>query len=146
MTNNRRAGGSIAGIKIGNARLSVILAGLSLALCASGTVAAAEDKSPPGAAQPASTQITLRRADLSSCAMPVYPQDDAKAGHTGTVDVSFLLNRDGLVLDSRVTRSSGYNSLDESVRQAFTKCRFSAVPETGPAEQWQPIRYIWTLD
>jgi TonB family protein len=78
--------------------------------------------------------------------MPVYPQDDAKAGHTGTVNVSFLLNRDGVVLDSRVVGSSGHTSLDESVRQAFSKCRFSAVPETGPAEQWQPIQYVWTLD
>ena len=146
MANNRHAGDSITGIRSCNARLSVVLATLSVALCASGAAAAAEDKLPPDAKQSASTQHPVRRADFSTCPKPVYPHDDLKAGHTGTVDVSFLLNRDGLVLDSRVTRSSGYNSLDESVRQAFTKCRFSAVPETGPAEQWQPIRYIWTLD
>ena len=69
-----------------------------------------------------------------------------KAGHTGTVDLSFLLNRDGVVLNAKVIRSSGYNSLDMAVLQSFIKCRFSAVPETGPAEQWQPVRYVWTLD
>jgi TonB family protein len=84
--------------------------------------------------------------DFSSCVQPVYPQEDVKARHTGMVAVAFLLNRDGVVLDSRVLRSSGYTSLDEAARQAIAKCRFSAVPETGPAEQWQPVQYVWTFD
>ena len=146
MINNRRAGGSITEIKIGNARLSFLLANLSLALCASGTAAAAEDKLPPTATQPASTQHTLRRADFSTCTKPVYPRDDLKAGPTGTVDLRFLLNREGVVLDSTVIKSSGYDSLDEAVRQAFIKCRFNAVPASEPAEQWQRIQYIWQLE
>jgi TonB family protein len=91
-------------------------------------------------------RLPPRVAMFSTCALPAYPRDDLQARHMGTMDFEVLLNPGGNVLDSRVVKSSGYASLDEAVRAAFVKCRFNAVGDTGPVEQWQRIRYIWTID
>ncbi|MCD8212957.1 MAG: TonB family protein [Campylobacter sp.] len=42
-----------------------------------------------------------------------YPKNAQKMRHQGIVEVRFLLKKDGLVEDIKVTKSSGYSSLDE---------------------------------
>ncbi|KGF83102.1 peptidase M56 [Massilia sp. JS1662] len=85
-------------------------------------------------------------ADFSSCRKPMYPQADITAGHEGTVTVSFLVDTDGTVADSRVLRSSGFMGLDMAAQAALLKCRFSPALRHGQAVRaWTPVQYIWTL-
>lgn len=122
----------------------VALASLVLACC--GTTAAVADELPPAATPSTVQRPPPRVAIFSTCALPAYPRDDLQARHTGTVDFEVLLNRGGNVLETRMVKSSGYASLDEAVRAAFVKCRFNEVGDAGPVEQWQRIRYVWTID
>ncbi len=47
----------------------------------------------------------------------VYPEEEKKAGHQGSVMLQFVINPDGSVSDTQVIRSSGYEALDaEAVR------------------------------
>lgn len=47
---------------------------------------------------------------------PSYPEDARAAGHQGTVTLYVKVDENGRVLGVRVTRSSGYPSLDERAR------------------------------
>jgi TonB family protein len=103
---------------------------------------------PVRAADASVAQPQLPRLDFSSCARPVYPRADIAANHTGTVTLQFLVNQDGSVADSRVTRSSGHASLDDAARTALAQCRFN-VPEgypMGAGQVWVPIQYVWTVN
>jgi D-alanyl-D-alanine endopeptidase (penicillin-binding protein 7) len=85
-------------------------------------------------------------ADFSSCRKPMYPQADLTAGHEGTVTVSFLVDTDGTVADSRLLRSSGFSGLDKAAQTALFKCRFSPALKDGrPVRAWAPVQYVWTL-
>lgn len=85
-------------------------------------------------------------AQFSSCAKPEYPAEDIKANHMGTVTIGFLVSTSGQVRDSRITRSSGYPSLDEAARSAIAKCTFTPATAKGkPVEDWTSVQYVWTL-
>lgn len=85
-------------------------------------------------------------ADFSSCRKPMYPQADITASHEGTVTISFLVDTNGTVADSRVLRSSGFAGLDMAAQTALHKCRFSPALRHGQAVRaWTPVQYIWTL-
>jgi D-alanyl-D-alanine endopeptidase (penicillin-binding protein 7) len=85
-------------------------------------------------------------ADFSSCRKPMYPQADIAASHEGTVTVSFLVDTNGTVADSRVVRSSGFAGLDMAAQTALHKCRFNPAIQHGQAVRaWTAVQYIWTL-
>jgi D-alanyl-D-alanine endopeptidase (penicillin-binding protein 7) len=85
-------------------------------------------------------------ADFSSCRKPMYPQADITAGHEGTVTMSFLVDTDGKVADSKVLRSSGFAGLDMSAQTALYKCRFTPALSHGQAVRgWTAVQYVWTL-
>jgi D-alanyl-D-alanine endopeptidase (penicillin-binding protein 7) len=84
--------------------------------------------------------------DFKSCRKPHYPRADLEAGHQGTVTLGFMVDRGGAVLDSIVTRSSGYASLDEAARGALEKCSFRPAMKNGkPVAQGVKVQYVWTL-
>ena len=85
--------------------------------------------------------------DFSSCSRPVYPEEDARAKHAGTVTVYFLLSPEGKVLDSKVQKSSGHRALDEAARSALAKCSFTP-PRAGgkPVQAWTAVQYVWSPD
>jgi TonB family protein len=78
--------------------------------------------------------------DFDSCAKPEWPAEDFKAGHTGTVRLEFTVDKDGVVKDSAILKSSGYPGLDEAARTGIAKCRF----KNGPGKA--PLQYVWTLE
>jgi len=84
--------------------------------------------------------------DFASCNKPSYPHADLAAGHEGTVTLSFLVDTNGTVLDSRVLRSSGFGGLDKAAQTALRQCRFSrAIRHGQPVRTWTPVQYIWSL-
>jgi bla regulator protein blaR1 len=116
---------------------------LGLALACAASAHALSTRTATGAAADVSRPAI---ADFSSCRKPMYPQADITAGHEGTVTVSFLVDTDGTVADSKLLGSSGFAGLDMAAQTALHKCRFSPALRHGQAVRaWTAVQYIWTL-
>jgi protein TonB len=60
-----------------------------------------------------------------------YPAMARKSGMEGTVHVRFVLDRDGMLKDADISRSSGKSLLDKAaVRAIASVARFPAIPES----------------
>jgi D-alanyl-D-alanine endopeptidase (penicillin-binding protein 7) len=125
-------------------RAAIPVLGLVLACAASAHALAARDAN--AAAVLASDLSRRALLDFTSCRKPMYPHADLTAGHEGTVTVSFLVDTDGTVADSRLLGSSGFSGLDRAAQTALNKCRFSPAMQDGrPVRAWAPVQYVWTL-
>lgn len=99
-----------------------------------------------GSAYGAQAGSTKPKADLASCAKPVYPAEALAARHTGTVKLAFLVGADGKLTDSKVEKSSGHPALDDAALQAIKLCKFVAASAKGkPVESWAHVDYVWKL-
>lgn len=86
-------------------------------------------------------------SDFNTCAKPLWPMEDLRHEHTGTVTFIFLIAIDGHVTDASVTKSSGHISLDEATIEAVKKCRFQPGIKDGKAvPAWMQMQYVWRLD
>ncbi len=86
-------------------------------------------------------------ANFNTCAKPLWPQAALAALQTGTVTLTFLIDADGKVGNSRVDRSSGHPALDEAAREGIAKCRFVPGQVQGkPVQSWMKMQYVWTLE
>ncbi|MDE5451429.1 TonB family protein [Bradyrhizobium sp. CSA112] len=74
-----------------------------------------------------------------------YPEAARSRREQGTAQVSFTLDRKGMVINARVTQSSGSNALDEEAIALLRRAQpFPAPPATFPGEfvvVRQPIRF-----
>jgi len=85
--------------------------------------------------------------DFNTCAKPEFPKASLRNEETGTSTVSFLIGVDGRVIDSKITKSSGFRDLDRAAQSALGKCRFKpAMVDGKPEQQWHPVAYVWTLE
>jgi periplasmic protein TonB len=102
----------------------------------------------PPAAAPAATGVRVAGvADFNTCAKPEYPKASLRNEETGSTTVSVLVGVDGRVVDSKITKSSGFRDLDKATQSAFGKCRFKPTTLDGKPEQaWVPVQYVWTLE
>jgi protein TonB len=83
----------------------------------------------------------------ASCEKPPYPAASLRAGETGIVTLSFLIDVTGKVLESKVERSSGYRRLDEAARNGLELCKFSPGSFDGkPERAWARMQYDWKID
>jgi TonB family protein len=83
----------------------------------------------------------------SGCLKPAYPTDALRVEATGTVTMQFLVGIDGTVRDAKLKKSSGNASLDTTAMNALSKCRFKPAQVDGqPVEQWQEVKYVWSID
>lgn len=90
---------------------------------------------------------TAAVVDARNCAKPEYPAASVRAQETGLVVLQFLIGHDGMVLDSKVERSSGFRRLDDAAKRGLSLCKFKAGTEEGKAVQsWARIEYLWKLD
>ena len=90
---------------------------------------------------------TAAVVDFNTCAKPEFPKASLRNEETGTSTVSFLIGVDGRVIDSKITKSSGYRDLDRAAQSALGKCRFKPAMVDGKPEQlWYPVAYVWQLD
>ena len=85
--------------------------------------------------------------DFNSCRKPVWPHADLEAGHTGKVTLSFMIDQDGKVRQSRVLRSSGHRGLDRAAQTGIGKCSFIPAKSRGkPVVAWNTMQYHWLLE
>src|SRR6266480_3004941 len=99
---------------------------------------------PPPAAP--AQQRTAAVVDARGCEKPPYPAASLRANERGIVRLSFLIDVDGKVLESKVERSSGYRRLDEAARAALGACKFRPATVDGrPERAWARIDYDWKI-
>ena len=85
--------------------------------------------------------------DAKTCDKPPYPAASLRANETGIVQLRFLFDVDGKVLDSKVERSSGSRRLDEAARAGLSLCNFKPATLNGrPERTWGRIEYEWKLE
>jgi len=85
--------------------------------------------------------------DANTCEKPAYPAASLRANETGTVRLSFLIDTNGKVMDSKVERSSGFRRLDEAARAGLSLCKFRPATLNGkPERTWGRIEYVWKLE
>ncbi|MFL6675681.1 MAG: energy transducer TonB [Massilia sp.] len=76
-----------------------------------------------------------------------YPKASLMNEEQGTTSMSFLVNTDGSVADSKVDKSSGFKGLDKAAVKALTACKFKPGSKDGsPAQTWTKVDYAWKLD
>lgn len=85
--------------------------------------------------------------DANTCEKPAYPSAARRANETGIVRLTFLIDVDGKVLDSKVERTSGSRRLDEAARAGLSLCKFKPATLNGrPERTWGRIEYVWKLE
>jgi periplasmic protein TonB len=101
----------------------------------------------PPAPMPAKSVHIPASADFGTCDKPEYPRSSRRNEETGTVTASFLIGVDGHVVDSKITKSSGFPELDKATRQGIGKCNFKpAMTDGKPEQSWMQVQYVWTLE
>jgi protein TonB len=84
--------------------------------------------------------------DPSKCKVE-YPKASLMNEEQGTTSMSFLVNADGSVADSKLDHSSGFKNLDKAALKGIAACKFKPGTKDGaPAQTWTKIDYAWKLD
>lgn len=102
---------------------------------------------PAPPAPPAKSIKTAAIANFSTCAKPEWPRSSLRNEETGTVTLAFVIGVDGRVVDSKITKSSGFRELDKAAVNAISKCVFKPGTTDGKPEQSSmQMQYVWTLE
>lgn len=76
-----------------------------------------------------------------------YPKASLMNEEQGTTSMSFLVNPDGSVSDSKLEKSSGFKGLDKAALKGLSACKFKPGTKDGaPAQTWTKVDYAWKLD
>lgn len=108
-----------------------------------------EPARPSSSPSPASAAVIRVAAvvDPNACDKPEYPRSSLRAEETGTVTLDFLIGVDGKVVDSKISKSSGFRDLDRAARAALSLCKFRPGSIDGKPEQsWTKMQYVWKLE
>lgn len=99
--------------------------------------------SAPVASAPVRTSAVV---DARACEKPPYPPASLRANEIGVVKLSFLIDTNGQVLESKVVGSSGFRRLDEAARSGLALCKFRPATLDGkPERTWSAIEYEWKI-
>lgn len=84
--------------------------------------------------QPSAPSAPARSATANalvaiSTPQPAYPPDALRSGTTGTVEVEFVVNRDGSVSDVRVVKANPRGVFDRGVQATVRKWQFQPLDE-----------------
>ncbi|MBA5638561.1 TonB family protein [Duganella sp. LX20W] len=107
--------------------------------CSSTAMAAAH-----AAAEPIDAAIASAGVALNAACTPQWPnmQTDLRGG--GKTRLTVVVDEKGEVSQSKLDASSGQNTLDEAVRTAAEKCKFTPLLQDGiPVKHSFIIRYSW---
>ncbi len=97
--------------------------------------------------KPAEPVRTAAVVDANTCEKPSYPAASLRSNEVGTVRLSFLIDVDGRVIDSKVERSSGSRRLDQAARAGLSLCKFKPGTVNGkPERTWGRIDYVWKIE
>jgi protein TonB len=84
--------------------------------------------------------------DASKCKAE-YPKASLMNEEQGVVSMSFLVNPDGTVADSKLEKTSGFKNLDKAAIKSISACKFKPGTKDGaPAQTWTKVDYAWKLD
>jgi protein TonB len=84
--------------------------------------------------------------DPSKCKAE-YPKASLMNEEQGTVSMSFLVNADGTVAESKLEKTSGFKNLDKAAMKSIAACKFKPGTKDGaPAQTWTKVDYAWKLD
>ena len=84
--------------------------------------------------------------DPSKCKVE-YPKASLMNEEQGVTSMSFLINPDGSVADSKLDKSSGFKGLDKAAMKGLSACKFKPGSKDGaPAQTWTKVDYAWKLD
>ena len=84
--------------------------------------------------------------DPSKCKAE-YPKASLMNEEQGTTSMSFLINPDGSVAESKLEKTSGFKNLDKAALKSLTACKFKPGTKDGAAAQtWTKVDYAWKLD
>ena len=84
--------------------------------------------------------------DPSKCKAE-YPKASLMNEEQGTTSMSFLINPDGSVADSKLEKTSGFKNLDKAALKSLAACKFKPGTKDGAAAQtWTKVDYAWKLD
>lgn len=76
-----------------------------------------------------------------------YPKASLMNEEQGTSSMSFLVNPDGSVAESKLEKTSGYKNLDKAAIKSISACKFKPGTKDGaPAQTWTKVDYAWKLD
>jgi protein TonB len=76
-----------------------------------------------------------------------YPKASLMNEEQGVTSMSFLVNADGSVADSKLEKSSGFKGLDKAALKGLASCKFKPGSKDGaPAQTWAKVDYAWKLD
>jgi protein TonB len=76
-----------------------------------------------------------------------YPKASLMNEEQGTVSMSFLINADGSVAESKLDKTSGFKNLDKAAIKSISACKFKPGTKDGaPAQTWTKVDYAWKLD
>ena len=84
--------------------------------------------------------------DAAKCKVE-YPKASLMNEEQGVTSMSFLVNADGSVSDSKLEKSSGFKGLDKAAIKGLSSCKFKPGTKDGaPAQTWTKVDYAWKLD
>ena len=83
--------------------------------------------------------------DAKSCKAE-YPKASLMNEEEGIVSMTFLVNADGKVLESKLDKTSGFKSLDKAAITAISACKFKPGSKDGrPDTTSTKVEYNWKL-
>jgi len=100
---------------------------------------------PPVQHQAVTTPVSIGRPH--TCTNMPYPATAQRLGQEGTTQVTFKIGIDGSVTDPKVTKSSGFDSLDEAALSCVTHWHYTPQKVDGnPVEtpSW-PANVVWKI-
>jgi protein TonB len=103
----------------------------------------------PPAAPPAPPKIELPSSDANYLKnpKPVYPAISRRLGEQGTVHVNVLVGVDGLAQKAEISRSSGYERLDQTALRATLGWRYVPGRRAGVLEpMWVTVPMPFVLE
>ncbi|HEX5393935.1 MAG TPA: energy transducer TonB [Rhodocyclaceae bacterium] len=110
------------------------------------TITVTQKESPPAPVR-AAVKLPPVIDAARSCRKPEYPAASRRMQEEGVVVLSFLVDANGRVADSKVESSSGFSRLDEAARQAMSLCQFKPGTVDGkPEPAWARLKYEWRLE
>lgn len=108
-------------------------------------LAAPTTPAPASLARPA----TLIGGSQTLALMDDYPPSALRNDEQGVVVAQWTIGANGIVSDCRITRSSGYSSLDHATCQSILKrARYTpAIDEDGkPVASINAAQFVWAID
>ncbi|MES3022438.1 MAG: energy transducer TonB [Pseudomonadota bacterium] len=96
----------------------------------------------------ATIAIPAHAAKLSaSCPTPDYDAAWVNADVQGDVELAFLVEPDGRILEAKILKSSGSTKLDKASLAEGSRCKFGPrSADSGHAPVWTKVRYSWEIN